>query len=56
MNVMPLLPEIGGALAVYLNKERGDSTCWRVFLRMWGCGRDCPYDRAAPRADPDVRS
>ena len=32
---LPLLPEVGKALALYLRKDRGRSSSRRVFLRMW---------------------
>lgn len=32
---LPLLSDIGEALAIYLHEDRGASTSRRVFLRMW---------------------
>jgi integrase/recombinase XerD len=36
VELLPLLPEIGEALALYLSEARGASTSRRVFLRMLG--------------------
>ena len=35
MDHLPLLSDIGEALASYLRQDRGVSTSRRVFLRMW---------------------
>lgn len=32
---MPLLSDVGEALAIYLHEDRGASTSRRIFLRMW---------------------
>lgn len=32
---MPLLSDVGEALAIYIHEDRGTSTSRRVFLRMW---------------------
>lgn len=32
---LPLLSDVGEALAIYLHEDRGTSTSRRVFLRMW---------------------
>jgi integrase/recombinase XerD len=32
---VPLLTDVGEALAAYLHDDRGSSSCPRVFLRMW---------------------